>query len=452
MNGVKSMENLGWKAFEISVTLCEQFIILYFICTFLKCDLKTPKGKIVYVLGAVVGAILVTFLNHFTLYDWWLSAIFIAYWFVYALLFLNGKVMSKLFAVIISDLVIIGSSNLTSGLSSIVMKSSLDEVYAGQDMYRIIGAILCQALNLYLFSLILRVADKTILLMKKKEWFLIISVFLISIFSFAMIHIALNETALSDTTSMMLLFSEIGLFALNIICLYITISLNKSNRAAEELKLKEQQLRHDIQYAETVRNQYQEIRQIRHDIKQHLDAISGLQLEGKIDAAQKYISDISSGLERIEMFMDVGNDFVNAILNSKLSIAKSKGIEVLCNSSSEVEGINEYDLCNLIGNMLDNAIEAAEKAGDNAVVEVSIHSDRYKLMITVANSILQSVLNGNSKLKTTKSKTELHGFGVKSIKTIAEKYSGSADFYEEGRTFFCRVILCKEIEKDFADV
>lgn len=244
----------------------------------------------------------------------------------------------------------------------------------------------------------------------------------------------------------MLLLSEIGLIALNIICLYIMISLNQSNRTAEEFKLKEQQLKHDIQYAETVRSQYQEIRQIRHDIKQHLDAVSGLQLEGKIDAAQKYISDISSGLERIEMFMDVGNDFVNAILNSKLSIAKSKGIEVLCNSSSEVGGISEYDLCNLIGNMLDNAIEAAEKTGDNAVVEVSIRSDKYKLMITVANSILQSVLNGNSELKTSKKEAELHGFGVKSIKTIAERYGGSADFYEENLTFFCRVILCKGVE------
>lgn len=224
------------------------------------------------------------------------------------------------------------------------------------------------------------------------------------------------------------------------------VSLNQSNRTTEELKLKEQQLKHDIQYAETVRSQYLEIRQIRHDIKQHLDAVSGLQLEGKIDVAQKYISDISSGLERIEMFMDVGNDFVNAILNSKLSNAKSKGIEVLCNSSSEVGGISEYDLCNLIGNMLDNAIEAAEKTGDNAVVEVSIRSDKYKLMITVANSILQPVLNSNSELKTTKKETELHGFGVKSIKTIAEQYGGSADFYENNLMFFCRVILCKGVE------
>ncbi len=437
------MENFGWNIFEVVATLCEQFIIFYFICSFLEHDFKTPKGKTVYVFGAVVGAILVTFINCFALYDWWLSGIYVLYWFVFSLLFLYGKPFSKLLAAVLSDVVSICSSNIVTGILSIALNSPPAQLYSTHGMYRVIGMLMCQTLNLFLYNLILKFVNKTIFEMKKKEWILIISVFFISTLSFAVIQIALNESRLSEATSLMLLLSEIGLIALNIICLYIMVSLNKSNRMTEELKLREQQQKYDIQYAETVREQYEEIRRIRHDIKQHLDAVSGLQLEGKIEAAQKYITDISSSLEHIEMFMDVGNDFVNAILNSKLSIAKSKGIEVLCSSSSEVEGINEYDLCNLIGNMLDNAIEAARKT-ENAVVEVSIRSDKYKLMITVANSISQSVLNGNSKLKTTKNKTEHHGFGVKTIRSIAKKYNGSADFYEENLTFFCRVILGKK--------
>ncbi len=440
------MSDFLWNSFEIAVTLCEQFIIFYFICNFLRHDFKTPRGKIVYVSGSVLSTAMITALNFVTLYDWWLSVIYITFWFVFSLIFISGRVLSKLLAAILADVVLISTSNLVTGILSIALKSTPMQLYSTQGVYRVLGVLMCQTLNLFLFSLILKSVNKTILEMKKKEWVLIISVFSISTLSFAIIQVALNESMLSEATSLMLLLSEIGLIALNIICLYIMISLNQSNRIAEELKLKEQQLKHDIQYAETVRSQYQEIRQIRHDIKQHLDAVSGLQLEGKIDAAQKYISEISSGLERIEMFMDVGNDFVNAILNSKLSIAKSKGIEVLCSSSNKIGGINEYDLCNLIGNMLDNATEAAEKTGDNAVVEVSILSDKYKLMITVSNSILQSVLSGNSELKTTKRKTFLHGFGVKSIRTIAEKYSGSVDFYEENLTFFCRVILGKKIE------
>ncbi len=109
-------------------------------------------------------------------------------------------------------------------------------------------------------------------------------------------------------------------------------------------------------------------------------------------------------------------------------------------------GDNEYDLCNLIGNMLDNAIEAAEKVDSGAAVEVSIFSDKYQLIITVSNSILQSVLRNNSDLKTTKNETSSHGFGIKSIRAIAKKYDGLVDFYEENITFFCRVILGKVVE------
>lgn len=437
------MTDILWNVIEIAVALFESAIVLYFICGFLMHDFKTLKGKIVYISGSVVGAILKIALSSVTLYDWWLSAAYIAYWFVFALLFLNGKILDKLLTAILSDVIVVSTGNFVSGLCFIILKISFSEVYSQHGVYKLIRDIIYLLLILLFMRLILKISDKTIIFLKRREWALIISVFLISVLSLAMIQVALNENVLSDSTTIMMMLSEVGLFALNLMSLYITFSLSKSNREAEEFKLKEQQLMHNIQYAETVRGQYEEIRNIRHDMKQHLAVVSGLQTEGKIEAAQKYISDISSEIDKIEMFMDVGNDFVNAILNSKLSIAKSKGIEVLCGSSSNVSGVGEYDLCNLLGNMLDNAIEAAEKTGENAVVEVAIISDKHKLMITVSNSTPQSVLNGNSELKTTKSKSNLHGFGIKTIRSIAEKYDGSVDFYEENMMFICRVILGK---------
>lgn len=437
------VNNFLWGIFEIAVNLCEGFVVFYFICSFLKHDFKTPKGKVIYIIVSVLEAVLATLMNFITLYDWWLSIIYIAGWFAISCVFLEGRIIVKLFAATLSNAVSIISSNFVTGVLSVALRAAPVQLFTAQSWYRVLGVLMCQTLNIYLYSLILKFANKTIFTLKKKEWLLIISAFLISTLSFGVIQVALNEAKLSEATTLMLLICEIGLFALNIISLHITISLNKINRTAEELKLKEQQFKHDVQYAESVRGQYQEIRRIRHDIKQHLSTVSGLQFEGRYDEAQKYISEITNEIEQIEMFMDVGNDFLNAILNSKLSIAKSKGIEVLCNFSGKIEYINEYDLCNLIGNVLDNAIEAAEKVR-GAVVEVSLFSDKHKLMLTVSNSILQSVLSVNSELKTTKDEHELHGLGIKAIRTIADKYDGIVDFYEENLTFFCRVVLCKQ--------
>lgn len=440
------MNEFLWNIFEIAVNFLEAFIMFYFICGFLKHDFKTPKGKGIFVIGSVLKAVMTTLMNHITLYDWWVGCIAILELFIISCIFLKADIMTKLFASAITEVVSMVSGNFVTVVLSVALSTVPEELFVMQSAYRIIGVVICQTLNLLLYSIILKFVDKTILAMKKKEWILIISVFLISVLSFGVIQTAINETTLSGETTLLLMICEIGLLAMNIICLYITISLNKSNRAAEELKLKEQQFKHDVQYAENIRSQYQEIRHIRHDIKQQLATVSGLQSAGKYDEAQKYISQVTSGIDRIEMFMDVGNDFVNAILNSKLSIAKSKGIEVLCNFSGKVEGINEYDLCNLIGNVLDNAIEAAESAGDNAVVEVSLLSDKHKMIFTASNSISKSVLNSNPELNTTKDKHELHGFGVQTIKTIADKYDGNVDFYEENLIFFCRVLLCKQYQ------
>lgn len=440
------MNEFLWNIFEIAVNFLEAFIMFYFICGFLKHDFKTPKGKGIFVIGSVLKAVMTTLMNHITLYDWWVGCIAILELFIISCIFLKADIMTKLFASAITEVVSMVSGNFVTAVLSVALSTVPEELFGMQSAYRILGVLMCQTINVFLYSLILKFVDKTILAMKKKEWILIVSVFLISVLSFGVIQTAINETTLSEETTLMLMMCEIGLFALNIICLYITISLNKSNRAAEELKLKEQQLKNDIQYAETVRSQYQEIRRIRHDIKQQLATVSGLQFERKYDKAQKYISEVTDSIEQLDMFMDVGNDFVNAILNSKLSIAKSKGIEVLCNFSGKVEGINEYDLCNLMGNVLDNAIEAAERSGDNAVVEVSLFSDKHKLVFTVSNSISKSVLNSNPKLKTVKDKPELHGFGVQTIKTIADKYDGNVDFYEEDLVFFCRVLLCKQYQ------
>lgn len=438
------MKDFFWEIFEIAVNLCENFICFYFICSFLKHNFKTTKGKVLYFIGVVWGTVVTTFVNSITLYDWWMIIVYIASYFAFSYCFLKGKIVVKLLAAVTAELALIVAGNTVTGILSIALKSSPNQLFTMQGAYRVLGVLMCQTLNLFLYSLILKFFNKTILRMKIKEWALLISVFLISVLSFTIIQIALNETKLSEPTTLMLIITEIGLFALNIICLYIMISLNKSNRAAEELKLKEQQLIHDIQYAEMVRGQYEEIRNMRHDIKQHLAVVSGLQLEGKFGEAQKYITQISNNISKIEMFMDVGNDFVNAILNSKLSVAKSKGIEVLCSFSGDVNGIDEYDLCNLIRNMLDNAIEASEKTNTRAVVELSIVSDKYKLTLKASNSILKSVLNDNPALKTSKAQKTVHGFGTKSIKSIAEKYNGNADFYEDGLTFICRVQLCKE--------
>ena len=181
---------------------------------------------------------------------------------------------------------------------------------------------------------------------------------------------------------------------------------------------------------------------IRHDMKHAYSVINTLLLDGKYDEAVKYVQGGSENIASTEMIIDIGNDFVNAILNSKLSLAKSKGIEVLCGAAKNLDGVADEDLCVLLGNMLDNAIEACvlcEK--EKRIVEVNIASYSKQIVITVSNTVKGDVLKGNHDLVTTKKQAAGHGFGVESIRQIAKKYDGHVRFYQENSVFNCKVLL-----------
>lgn len=439
------MTEFLWNIFELAVTFFEEFVIIHFICSFLGHDFSTPKGKIIYVSGSLVGVVIVTFLTHYIYNDMWLGAAYMAYWLLFALLFLKGKLIIKLFAVLLANVIIFFSSSVISSSISAIFKSEISALLYQNSYIRILMVVMIQLCIFYVCSLILKLVHKDLLQLKKNEWFLIISVFVISFFSLILIRLSMININ-TDTDSLVYVFApllaaEIGIVALNSMCLYMTIELSEGNRSAEEFKLKTQQYEHSIQYAETIRSQYDEMRSMRHDMKQHFAVIRQLQLDGKIDEAIRYIDSCVESVAGHEMFIDVGDVFINAILNSKLSIAKSKGIDVMCCAGSDVSGINAYDLCNLLGNMLDNAIESAQNVSDGKFIEVTIEADDFKFNICVSNSIAKSVLAPNKDLKTTKSDSKTHGLGIKTIRSLAKKYNGNADFYEEGLIFYCHVIL-----------
>lgn len=441
------MAKILWDFFELAVTVFEEFVIINFICKLLGHNFSTMKDKVIYVSGSLVGAVIVTVVNNLLIFESWLGLIYMVYWFIFALIFLDGKILHKLFATLFTNTIVFFSNSLISNSISAIFNSDINIVYSQVSFIRFLTILMVQLCQVYIFSLILKLVNKELLKLKRNEWILIISIFVVSIILLTLIQLSLlnisTNTDFDVYTISLLLTAEICIVTLNSICMYMTIALSKRNRSAEELMLKTQQYEHNIQYAETIRNQYEEMRSMRHDIKQHLTVIQRLQRDGSISEAINYTNSCLQTIAAPEMFMDVGDIFINALLNSKLSIAKSKGITVMCRAENNISGVNAYDLCNLLGNILDNAIEGTQNVIEGKFVEVVIRSDDFKLNICVSNSIQQSVLEFNKDLKTSKVDCNPHGLGIKTIRSLAEKYNGNADFYEEGLIFFCHVILYK---------
>ena len=430
-----------WEVFEFIVTVIEALVVTHFVCGFVGHNFKTKKGMLTYALGSIGFAIIILIFNTITAFEGFLGIFYSVYFFLYALFFLKGSVIRKLLASVLVNIIMAFVSMLGVTVISTAFQSDIIEIYTKNGIERFICAVLVQVLLVYVCGMILKMfpASKGFSL-GFKEWFFIILVFAVSFASFMFIHITLLNAHSSETKY--LIIPELGIVAVNIICFYMTVALSKSNEASMELKMLSHQQALRVQYSENVRKQYEEIRTIRHDMKQNLAVIGTLQKSNRIQEAIEYTDKCSAVISKIDTPVDVGNDFINAILSAKLSLAKEKGIDITCRFSKDVSGIEDTDLCVLLGNILDNAIEACENSSKKNI-EAAIHSDDSKLVIAVTNTIESSVLSDNPELKTNKKDASSHGYGVKTIKAIAEKYGGNASFYEDNNKFVCQVNLFK---------
>lgn len=197
-------------------------------------------------------------------------------------------------------------------------------------------------------------------------------------------------------------------------------------------------------YWKNAANEYNAIRKVRHDYKDNVSVIYTLLKENKPEQAMKHIEKMIGTLSETEIFITTNNSIVNAVINAKLSTAKSFGIDSTCLSVKDFNGIDDLDLCRLLSNMLENAITACRDVSEGKRrIYLKIADDGYNYTFNLKNTIKESVVSNNHNLKTTKLQKEQHGFGTKIIKDISLKYNGRYDFYEENGYFCCNVILSK---------
>ena len=429
------MSEALWSLFEVAVNIYQGFIVLYFVCSCLDFDFKNPSNKSVYITGSLILAVVVTIINYLTFYEGVLGFIYPVFVFVFTCLFIKGRVIKKLFVTFLAFMCMIGVSNLVVSAASTMTQSELENIYSQDNTTRFVVIIIVQLLLAYVYQLILSVIKKDEFMLNIKEWLLILTTLFTSITIFALVHSA----QLSNSEHIL---SELVLAVINILCFYTIINISKSNKVRTENALLKQQNEYRKNYADNIRKQYDEMRRLRHDIKQSYSVITALAAQEKYDKLNEYLLELVRQIDVTESSVNTDNDIVNAILNSKLSLAKNLKIQTLCSTINDFSGIEDIDLCNLLGNLLDNAVEACcrHTETEEKYLEIIISIDKNIITITIKNTYNTGDLANNPNMTTTKrNRNEAHGFGIRTIKNIAEKYNGKAEFYIED-DLFCTCI------------
>lgn len=194
-----------------------------------------------------------------------------------------------------------------------------------------------------------------------------------------------------------------------------------------------------------VENMYKQMRGWRHDYRNHIQTMKSYVSLGDIESIKRYLDELDTDLTTIDTTIKTGNRMTDAILNSKISLAKSKQIKVIADAHIPVElHISEIDLCVIIGNLFDNAIEASMKLPEaERLIRVYMDMKGTQLYISFTNftAFLKQVKIGGLYLS---SKGIGHGFGLKRIDNIVKRLGGYLNCNSEDGAFTTEILLPQE--------
>ncbi len=194
-------------------------------------------------------------------------------------------------------------------------------------------------------------------------------------------------------------------------------------------------------YAE-VDNMYKKMRGWRHDYRNHIQVLKAYASEGNLEAIKAYLDELDTDLATVDMVIKTGNAMADAILNSKISLAKSRNIEVHADAHIPLALTTpDIDLCVIIGNLFDNAIEASMKLPkDKRMIRIYMNMKNTQLYISFTNFTATGKMEKIGKVfKTTKG--EGHGLGLIRIDNIIERLGGYLSRNSEEGAFTTEILL-----------
>ena len=182
---------------------------------------------------------------------------------------------------------------------------------------------------------------------------------------------------------------------------------------------------------------------LRHEWKNQVASLRLLAEQGCFEELTQNLEQMDSHLARLSMARYSDNYPVNVLLQNAAARALEQGVTFVASAPlPETLGIEEGDLCSLLINMLDNALEAASKAAGNRKINVSLKVVQDILSVRCENSYTGDLLQGeDGGFASTKSSPEEHGWGLKQMRWVAEKYNGILDITHTDSRFTIQTAL-----------
>lgn len=252
------------------------------------------------------------------------------------------------------------------------------------------------------------------------------SIFLI----FSLFFICIMVNNLPDIVSVLMISGGLGLLLVNILLFTGYQYLQRTNKNYRDMLLLQQKSQADEEYYTALQEQYDSQRVLIHDIRHHLEVIKEMTEKGDLLAAVRYVGDVEKLPALQKQVRYCTNSILNAIVVRYREVCRKKGIGFTVDiRHASLDFLKPVDMTALFGNLLENAVEAAEGTAD-PFVELTCRENHGQLLVTLANACEHlPVEDGEGQYITQKQDKDLHGVGLQSVKRMLKKYGGQIEFY-----------------------
>lgn len=355
----------------------------------------------------------------------------------YVILFFQGKIYEKILIAFFPVVTILLINLLVINALRVLSGNVVRDIILPGGRLRLQALLFSKLAFFFVCELLIQIRKRVRYILSGYQWTIQLSCFVITF----LISYLLRDISLENGEPLLLCGINVMIVILNVLFYVIMGKMHYDNIIKEEYRVSKMSLAAQERFVGEAREQYLEMRTLRHDMRHYLSTAAELISADRADEARVYIEKIiDEKVNQTAAGVDTGNVVIDAVINSRIADCIKLGIQVKCMIDSQFGEISDTDVSIILSNALDNAIRGCAGT-DSPEIELVLGRQKVFTRIVVKNTIAESVLRKNPKLETDKEDRTVHGFGITSMRRIADNYGGSVEFREEDHYFIAEIWL-----------
>lgn len=430
-----------WKVFELTISVLENMLLLGFCMDFMQQRPKGKRGKFLWLFAVLVGMIFPALEKYPAIYDRWELWLTLLWLFGYLAVSTRGSILRKIIAAVVArELTTFVNTAVLFGCS-LLLQESVASFIQQQDIARIATVLLTKILYFFVGKIL------NGLLFERKnlvnwQWIVIgCSLVFSTVAGKTLITLSRDFPGIQMQEQKLMLLCVSCIWLMCLIMYFVVQQMSKDNQTKLEYELMKEKEKYSKESMEIIKRSNEELREFKHDLKNYLLPLQEAMETMPQSEMAKVWEKINQKIEGVQTLIQTGNSYVDSMINTKITLARSEKVDVKCTILSKMEGIDDLEFCSVFGNLMDNAIEAERKVIEKKEIIIFVEEKMGYLRLEIQNKIEKSVLNENSSLNTTKKDTSSHGIGHKSIKRTMQKVGGALKYYETGDLFCAEAVF-----------